>query len=559
LLLAAGLAGGVPVAAAAGTGPCHASGALRESLDSVAAQPARWNCAPTQQSLAGERALLRFTVAPGEEPPHYFIARRAALEAIHVRLVSRDGQVRRASFTPTQLQQSRRGGYFRVPLPKTGAPVREVIVAVDSPTHAMTLEQAYLGPVDAHDTIDERRLLLLLAGLCGMLLMPLMFNVAFYRILRERFVLWHSALAVTLLLTIVVNSGLAFYLVDLPVMAISALSTLVFGLSVAAAGMFSQSFIEPHRLAPKLRRALPYAACWAALASVVHAAAPFALREWQSTFYYLAFVPVLAIYLTALIDALRKGSRAARFQAVGWTPLVAVCLIRLVSGLAPSIPTTDAMLLFYGACVVEVLATTLGVADRFMVLKDQRDHARTEAQVLEQLSERDALTGLMNRRVIEHRFERLRAEGFTTLAVLDLDHFKAVNDVHGHVVGDEVLKVAATALKSDDNTLAFRLGGEEFLLLLRGVDTIQRAEALRRAISVRVAREIEGLVRPQTASMGVIEVPPEAMPNTTFEELFARADRLLYEAKQAGRNRGLSERLKPFVPRRTERRKGKAA
>jgi GGDEF domain-containing protein len=74
-----------------------------------------------------------------------------------------------------------------------------------------------------------------------------------------------------------------------------------------------------------------------------------------------------------------------------------------------------------------------------------------------------------------------------------------------------------------------------------------------------VAREIEGLVRPQTASMGVIEVPPEAMPNTTFEELFARADRLLYEAKQAGRNRGLSERLKPFVPRRTERRKGKAA
>jgi diguanylate cyclase (GGDEF)-like protein len=161
--------------------------------------------------------------------------------------------------------------------------------------------------------------------------------------------------------------------------------------------------------------------------------------------------------------------------------------------------------------------------------------------------------------VIEHRFERLRAEGFTTLAVLDLDHFKAVNDVHGHVVGDEVLKVAATALKPDDNTLAFRLGGEEFLLLLRGVDTIQRAEALRRAISVRVAREIEGLVRPQTASMGVIEVPPEAMPNTTFEELFARADRLLYEAKQAGRNRGLSERLKPFVPRRTERRKGKAA
>src|SRR5690606_16786960 len=120
-------------------------------------------------------------------------------------------------------------------------------------------------------------------------------------------------------------------------------------------------------------------------------------------------VPVLLVYLAALVDALRKGSRAARFQAVGWTPLVAVCLVRLVSGLVPSIPNTDAMLLFYAGCVVEVLATTLGVADRFMIIRDQRDFARTEARVLERLSERDALTGLMNRRVIEDRFGRLRA------------------------------------------------------------------------------------------------------------------------------------------------------
>jgi GGDEF domain-containing protein len=272
-------------------------------------------------------------------------------------------------------------------------------------------------------------------------------------------------------------------------MAISGLSTLLFGLSVGAAGMFSYSFIEPGKLDPRLRRALPVAACWAALASILHATVPFALRPWQSSLYYLAFVPVLVVYLAALVDALRKGSRAARFQAVGWTPLVVVCLVRLVSGLVPSIPNTDAMLLFYAGCVVEVLATTLGVADRFMIIRDQRDLARTEARVLERLSERDALTGLMNRRVIEDRFGRLRAEGFTTLAVLDLDHFKRVNDVHGHAVGDAVLKAVAAALAPDENTLAFRLGGEEFLLLLRGRDAMQRAEARRGAITPRVAQE----------------------------------------------------------------------
>ena len=557
LLLAIGLTAGTPGAAAASV--CYTDGALDQSLDRIAEMPGRWTCGPAHQSLVAERALVRFNVDQRDEAPRYFEARRAALESIHIRVTDRDGAVKYASFTPAQLEQSRRGGYFRVPLPETAAPAREVIAAIDLPTHAMTLEQARLVPADAHEAPGAWRLHLLLAALCGMLLMPLMFNVPFYRILRERFVLWHSALAVTLLLTIVVNSGLAFHLLPIPVMALSSLSTLAFGLSVGAAGMFSHSFIEPGKLDSRLRRALPVAACWAALASVLHATVPFVLRPWQSGLYYLAFVPVLAVYLAVLLDALRKGSRAARFQAIGWTPLVAVCVIRLVSGLVPSIPSTDALMLFYFGCVIEVLATTLGVADRFMAIKHQRDHARTEAQVLERLSERDALTGLMNRRVIEDRFQRLRAEGFTTLAVLDLDHFKLVNDLHGHAAGDEVLKAVAAALEPDDNTLAFRFGGEEFLLLLRGPDVMRRAEARRQAITAHVARKVVGLDRPQTASMGVIEVPPDAVPKATFAELYSRADRLLYEAKQAGRNRTLSERLKAFIPRRNEGRRKKAA
>jgi diguanylate cyclase (GGDEF)-like protein len=539
-------------------GRCFADGTRADTLAELAAAPGRWVCGQASHSIASQRVFVRFDVPPGAKPPRYLETRRAALRAVHVMVVAADGSTRTADFAPNDLQTSRRGGYVRVPLPVADAAPRRVIVAFDDPTHRMALEQAQLVPAHAHDGLGARRLLLMLAGLCGMLILPLMFNIAFYRILREPFVLWHSVLAASLLATVLISSGLSFYLGDLPVMALSTANTLLFGLSVGAAGMFARTFIEPGKLDPRLRRALPLAGGWAVLASTLHAFFPFALRPVQSSLYYLAYIPVLVLYMGALADALRRGSRAARYQAVGWAPLTVVCLVRLISGLLPSIPSDDAMMLFYAGCVVEVLATTLGVADRFMAIRDERDRARTEARVLEGLSERDALTGLLNRRVIEDRFVRLRAEGFTTLAAIDLDHFKAVNDLYGHSVGDKVLRVVAMALEPDDDTLAFRMGGEEFLLLLRGRNPIQSAERRRQAIATRVAAQVEGLDRMVTASMGLIEAPRNAVPNASFSTLYDRADQLLYEAKQAGRNRTMSERLKLFVPRRKDRRKAAA-
>jgi diguanylate cyclase (GGDEF)-like protein len=557
LAVAVMLLGAMASAAEPGAGRCFADGTLGDTIATVAAAPGRWACDEASHSIAAERVFVRFDVPPGAERPRYFETRRAALKAIHMLVVGGDGRTVSIHFAPDQLQTSRRGGYVRLPLPVTEAPAHKVIVAFDEPTHKMALEQAQLVPVHAHDGLGARRLLLVLAGLCGMLILPLMFNIAFYRILRERFVLWHSLLAVSLLATVLISSGLAFYLGDLPVMALSAANTLLFGVSVGAAGMFACTFIEAGKLDPRLRRALPFAGGWAMIASTLHALFPFALRAMQSELYYLAYIPVLALYMWALADALRRGSHAARFQAIGWAPLTVVCVIRLVSGLLP-IPSDDAMMLFYAGCVVEVLATTLGVADRFMAIRDERDRARTEARVLEGLSERDALTGLLNRRVIEDRFVRLRAEGFTTIAAIDLDDFKAVNDLYGHGVGDKVLRVVAKALEPDDDTLVFRMGGEEFLLLLRGRNPTQSAERRRQAIAARVAAQVEGLDRMVTASMGLIEAPRNAVPNASFATLYDRADQLLYEAKQAGRNRTMSERLKLFVPRRKERRKAAA-
>ncbi|EJJ30079.1 diguanylate cyclase (GGDEF) domain-containing protein [Rhizobium sp. CF142] len=399
----------------------------------------------------------------------------------------------------------------------------------------MTLERAYLSPPEAAAGPDFLRSLVFLSVLSGMLSMPLIFNAAFYRVLREPFVLWHSALTLSLLATILTSSELAVVLVDPPAMTLSWMTTMIFGLTVASGALFTHSFIEPSHMHPLLRRALIYCAVWAVLLSVFHAAFPFVARPIQSTAYTAAFAPVLVIFFLSVADALRRGSRAAKFQAIGYIPMIMSGLVRLITGVVPWLESNDAMLLFYLGCACEVLFTTLGVADRFMTIRRQRDKARFEADALKSISERDALTGLLNRRAIEQNFEKCRDEGYHALAVLDLDHFKAINDAHGHGTGDAVLKAVGEVLQTDPQVRAFRLGGEEFVLLVRGEDAQLRAERSRQAIPSAVANAVPCLGHPVTASMGISDAPPNA--DVRFAELYKQADKLLYDAKLSGRNR----------------------
>jgi diguanylate cyclase (GGDEF)-like protein len=514
---------------------CWTSSSLSDDLATVVHSPGRWTCGDRNYSLEGERTLLRFEIGPHDVLPQYLFSRRSALAAVHLLTIDRDGSMRQTSLSAGELRSALRGGYFKVPLPDVTRDTLQVVVAFDLPSHQMMLERAYLSPSDIALGPDIVRSLLLLAMLAGMLSMPLIFNAAFYRVLREPFVLWHSMLTISLLLTILVTSGLAVVLFDPPAMTLSWMTTVIFGLSVASGAMFTHSFIEPDRLHPLLRRALLWCAAGAMFLSTSHAAFPFVGRSIQSTLYTAAFAPFVVIFTLSIADALRRGSRAAKFQAIGYLPVTMVGLVRLVTGVVPWLQSHDAMLLFYIGCVFEVLFTTFGVADRFMTIKRQRDSALFEADMLERLSERDALTGLLNRRAIEQNFEKFRAEGYRTLAVLDLDHFKAINDVHGHVVGDAVLKAVAEALQADPQVHAFRLGGEEFVLLVRGEDAQAQAERRRQAIPAIVASAVPGLGRPVTASMGMTDTSPNG--GAEFTELYEQADGLLYNAKLAGRNR----------------------
>lgn len=514
---------------------CWKSARLSDDIAAMARSEDGWDCGDGSYSLEGERVLLRFDLGADHLLQQYLFSRRSALEAVHILAIDRDGAMRQTSLPAGALKSSVRGGYFMAPLPDITRETQRVVVAFDLPSHRMTLERAYLAPADQSPDPDFLRELLLLALLAGMLSMPLIFNAAFYRILREPFMLWHSALTISLLATIVVTSGLAVVLFDPPAMTLSWMTTVIFGLTIASGTMFTRTFIEPGLMHPWLRQGLFYCALWAISLSIFHAVFPFVARPVQSTIYTAAFAPVIVIFILSVADALRRGSRTAKFQAIGYIPVLLSGIVRLFTGVAPEVESNDAMLLFYAGCVFEVLFTTLGVADRFMTIRHQRDQARIEADVLRRLSEHDALTGLFNRRAIEQNFEKYRADGYRALAVLDLDHFKAINDVHGHGMGDAVLKVVADALRVDPQVHAFRLGGEEFVLLVRGEDAQLRAERLRQAIPAAIANTIPGLGRPVTASMGMTNAPSN--PDMGFAELYGQSDRLLYEAKRAGRNR----------------------
>ncbi|MCB2077604.1 MAG: diguanylate cyclase, partial [Novosphingobium sp.] len=101
-------------------------------------------------------------------------------------------------------------------------------------------------------------------------------------------------------------------------------------------------------------------------------------------------------------------------------------------------------------------------------------------------------------------------------------------------------------LAPDDDVLAVRMGGEEFLLLLRGSGAAERAERRRLAIAARVSIDVPGLDRLVTASMGLVEHPARGSIKVDFSTLYAQCDRLLYEAKDAGRNRTMREKLSNF-------------
>lgn len=196
--------------------------------------------------------------------------------------------------------------------------------------------------------------------------------------------------------------------------------------------------------------------------------------------------------------------------------------------------------------IEEIARITGEMLSRISDAETRLEHATSEAEALRsKLAEandharRDALTGLLNRRAFEEAFaERDPANAPYCLAVCDIDRFKRVNDDHGHAVGDRVLNaVAKTLAEHCADHLVVRYGGEEFAVLLSGLDLIAASDLLddaRAAIGTKRFRnrDTDKPLGAITISVGLTAVKADETPDIAFE----RADRLLYTAKANGRD-----------------------
>lgn len=187
---------------------------------------------------------------------------------------------------------------------------------------------------------------------------------------------------------------------------------------------------------------------------------------------------------------------------------------------------------------------TAGLAAQLQASTDHVTHLTQKLQVAESQALLDALTGLRNRRGFEQAavdvgFGRGGLAG-TAVLMIDIDHFKAVNDEHGHVLGDKVLRsvahVIGTSIKGRD--IAARLGGEEFAVLLpntsaSGAQSVgNQIRALVAAGRIKKSGD-QGTIGQVTVSIGIAI----AEEGDALEQLLERGDRALYKAKRSGRNR----------------------
>ena len=193
-------------------------------------------------------------------------------------------------------------------------------------------------------------------------------------------------------------------------------------------------------------------------------------------------------------------------------------------------------------CVVRDITERKTAADK---LRQQTEELKRLHTALQEQASRDSLTGLLNRRAFHELATQMlktahRRKESAAIFMIDLDHFKQVNDQFGHAEGDLVLKrVGETLLATArDIDIVARYGGEEFVMALLGVD---EAESLIAAERVRMA--IAGISDTRqriTTSIGIATFPPKVQKRDSaqlLESLLADADRALYAAKHAGRNR----------------------
>jgi diguanylate cyclase (GGDEF)-like protein len=538
LLWAVAAIAGTPAAASRGVIGEPLAVCIRRAEPGVDARtllraPAGFDCRTRQRAFGpGDYWALSQPVELGRDrPARIRIAslwqRSATLHALYA-----DGAV--ATLAGDGRATSRRlqlGALPEYKLPVRGVPVVRLLWHVEG---AANMRGILVAPhsVSAAESAQSNLMLAgLYAGFAGMCLSLLIYNIALWGALRHRFQLSYCVMVATLLVYAASSSGaLAWFWPEITNNDRLRINYLALALSAASALGFARTFFERRVFAGRIGLATNVVT-----AMLIGSALSFiVLAPWQAKLldqiYAISFGALVMIACPVLWRAWRLRSNYLWLFAVAWAVPIGFATLRIVGnfgGIGWSFWLDNSTLI---AMASEAVMSSLAIAYRIKLLSRERDHAREQEIAARLLADTDPLTGLLNRRAFLR--QAIGRGGDQTLLVIDIDHFKHVNETIGHDGGDEVLRLVSRALRRvvGADALVARIGGEEFAVVNRagvGVDAGRVLEALR---VERMPFDVA-----VTASIGACTGP--LARETDWKALYRRADQALFAAKAAGRDR----------------------
>jgi diguanylate cyclase (GGDEF)-like protein len=390
---------------------------------------------------------------------------------------------------------------------------------------------------DMDDYLQEDANWLTFATACFavMVAMALM-ALCFALMLRDMTFAWYTGYMLCYVIVQSIETGFLFHPLGMSWLAGSELlvGACATALSVSFAALFVGRFCDLPHYVPALR--VPVVALGLAMPLIVLlrcSQIPELMDMARALVNPVLILGAILLLITALFAGVR-GSRPAWFFLLGWTPLLLLTAMTSAqaTGALPSLDWLNDASIAMGA--FEAIVLSLGLADRALTMRHDRDNVRV-------LADQDALTSLLNRRAWTEAANRMLGEAIQeaqpiALLFMDLDHFKVLNDRQGHAAGDRALVSVSEVLSSElrPSDLVGRYGGEEFVAMLHGVNQEQAMQ-----VATRLCRRVHRLdiaVDQKDLLLSVSIGLAMRSLGDTLESLVERADQAMYYVKLNGRN-----------------------
>lgn len=512
---------------------CIARAAPGVDIASLAAGRVALDCRRDQQAFG-----------PGDYWAVGRIPHHIGLDTIDVRVASvwqagltlnvryADGHIERMATTSRTLSRHLQlGAIVEFRVPQRASPATMLIWEIRGSANArgILVGQSLLD----HDWSDmsNLRMAALYAAFAGLAVALLVYHAAMWGALRHRFQLVYCLMVAMLLIYATSSSGaLAWMIPGIDNNDRIRINYVTLGFAAAAALVFARTFFEERVFSGWLHRATVAAVALVALSGITFAALSYVDMKLGDTLYVWSFLGGILVVLPILWRAWVVRSDFLWLFALAWAAPILFAFARIISAmgyLPPSFWLDNSTVI---SMTAEALLSSLAIAYRVHTLTRERDAAVVRETIARRLADTDALTGLLNRRAF--LTAAIGREGAQILHVIDIDHFKAVNDTLGHDGGDEVLRVFSRVLRAAVPTdcLVARIGGEEFAIVTAASAAIDTEELLARLRAARMPFDLS-----VTASIGSCTGP--LVDELDWKTLYHDADRALFAAKSAGRDR----------------------